>query len=82
MKLSAALDANDAAVEGNARSANQEAELRRINRLYDIELDRLRRLWDGAAPGSLGPMATAAGRRPASAAARVDRALTERRGAR
>jgi len=29
----------------------------RINRLYDAELDRLRRLWAGAPPGSLGPMA-------------------------
>jgi hypothetical protein len=29
----------------------------RINKLYDTELDRLRQLWGGAQPGSLGPMA-------------------------
>jgi hypothetical protein len=37
---------------------NQELELARINRLYDAELDRLRRLWAGASlPGSLPPVA-------------------------
>ena len=57
-KLRAALDANEASVDAQ-RSAqgNQEAELGRINRLYDAELDRLRRLWSGAAAGSLGPLA-------------------------
>ena len=57
-KLKAAIDANDVAVEAQrAASANQEAELDRINRLYDAELDRLRRLWAGVVPGSLGPLA-------------------------
>jgi hypothetical protein len=28
----------------------------RINRLFDAELERLRRLWAGAPPGSLGPL--------------------------
>jgi hypothetical protein len=53
-KLKQQLDANDAAVEAQ-RSAiqNQQAELERINRLYDNELGRLRRLWAGAAPGTL-----------------------------
>jgi hypothetical protein len=56
-KLKAQLDANDAAVAAQ-RSAvqTQRAEVDRINRLYDVELDRLRRLWAGAAPGSLGPL--------------------------
>lgn len=64
-KLRTAMDANEAAVEAQRNAAaNQEAELVRINRLYDIELDRLRRLWNGAQPGSLGPMP------PAPAAAR------------
>jgi hypothetical protein len=36
---------------------NQRAELDRINRLYDIELDRLKQLWAGAPPGSLGSIA-------------------------
>jgi hypothetical protein len=56
-KLRNALDGNDAAVEAQrAASASQEAELDRINKLYDAELDRLRRLWGGAPPGSLGPL--------------------------
>ena len=57
-KLKSALDANDASVDAQrSSSANQEAELVRINRLYDAELERLRRLWGGAQPGSLGPIA-------------------------
>ena len=58
LKLRQQLDANDASTEAQ-RSAmtNQEAELVRINRLYDTELDRLRRLWSGAQPGTLGPLA-------------------------
>jgi len=57
-KLKAAIDANEVAIEAQrAASANQEAELSRINQLYDAELERLRRLWAGTAPGSLGPLA-------------------------
>jgi len=56
--LKAAIDANEVAVEAQrAASANQVAELDRINRLYDAELNRLRRLWAGVVPGSLGPLA-------------------------
>lgn len=59
-KLRGALDANDAAVEAQrGASATQEAELDRINKLYDVELDRLRRLWGGAPPGSMGPLPSA-----------------------
>ena len=59
-KLRTQLDANDAAVDAQRSSAaNQEAELVRINRLYDVELDRLRKLWAGARPGSLGPLPSA-----------------------
>jgi hypothetical protein len=59
-KLRTALDANDASTEAQrSATATQEAELGRINRLYDAELDRLRRLWGGAAPGSLGPLPSA-----------------------
>lgn len=67
-KLRAQIDANDAAVEAQkAAAATQQAELERINKLYDVELERLRRLWGGAPAGSLGPMAPAsAGLRPAS----------------
>lgn len=61
LKLKQQLDANDAATEAQrAALANAEAELVRINRLYDAELDRLRRLWAGAPPGSLGPIVGAA----------------------
>ena len=57
-KLKTAIDANDASMDAQrSSSANQEAELVRINKIYDTELDRLRRLWAGAQPGSLGPMA-------------------------
>lgn len=58
-KLRQQMDANDAAVEAQrALMQNQEAELVRVNALYDIELTRLKRLWAGAAPGSLGPLPT------------------------
>jgi hypothetical protein len=60
-KLRQQLEANDTAVDAQRSSSqNQEAELVRINRLYDVELERLRRLWNGAQPGSLGPPPTTA----------------------
>ena len=50
------MDATDAGVAAQRAAAkNQEAELARISQLYDAELGRLRRLWAGAAPGSLSP---------------------------
>lgn len=56
-RLRAQIDANDAAVDAQRTAvAFQEAEIVRINKLYDAELDRLRRLWAGALPGSLGAM--------------------------
>ena len=56
-KLRGQLDANDAATSAQRESAvNQEAELDRINRLYDAELARLKLLWAGAVPGSMGPI--------------------------
>jgi hypothetical protein len=58
-KLKSALDANDASSEAlRAAAANQEAELGRINKIYDAELERLRRLWTGTPAGSLGPLPT------------------------
>jgi hypothetical protein len=51
------LDANEAALEAQKSLAqNQESEIARINRLYDAELARLRKLWAGAPAGSLGPL--------------------------
>ena len=56
-KLRTQMDANDAAVDAQrGAAATQEAELGRINKLYDVELERLRRLWAGAPAGSLGPL--------------------------
>ena len=71
-KLRGQLDANDAAVEAQRSAAlNQQAELDRINRLYDAELDRLRRLWAGAPAGSLGALPVVMPvQRPASVPAR------------
>ena len=58
-KLKGLIEANDAAVEAQKATAlTQQAELVRINQLYDIELERLRRLWAGAIPGSMGPLPT------------------------
>jgi len=56
-KLRAAIEANDASVDAQRNaSATQAAELGRISKIYDTELERLRRLWSGAPAGSLGPM--------------------------
>lgn len=56
-RLRAAMDANEAAVAAQrAAASTQEAELGRINRIYDTELERLRRLWAGAPAGSMGPL--------------------------
>ena len=50
---------------------NQHAEEVRINNLYDVELERLKRLWAGAPPGSMGvlpvPAAASAPRKAAAA---------------
>jgi hypothetical protein len=51
------MEAIDATVDAQrSLMLNQEAELVRINALYDVELMRLKHLWAGAAPGSLGPL--------------------------
>lgn len=54
-QLKQKLDANDAATEAQRSLVQtQQAEIGRINALYDAELVRLRRLWSGAQPGSVG----------------------------
>jgi hypothetical protein len=61
-QLKQKIDANDASLEAQRLLAkNQVAETDRINDLYDAELARLRKLWGGAQPGSLGPLPQQAG---------------------
>lgn len=67
LKLKLALDANDAAVEAQRTLVqNQQAEIVRINALFDAELERLKQLWSGAQPGSMGALPVA---RPVTATA-------------
>ena len=55
-KLREQMAANDGAIAAQRDAQrNQQAELERVNKLFDVELERLRRLWAGAPPGSLGP---------------------------
>lgn len=56
-KLRNAIDANEAAT-ASQRSLiqGQDAEAGRINARFDNELERLRKLWAGTPPGTLGPM--------------------------
>jgi hypothetical protein len=69
-KLKQQLDANDAAVDAQKQLIeNQKAELVRISGRYDLELLRLKRLWAGAAPGTLGSL----GNGPADTAASAPR---------
>lgn len=59
-RLKQQLDGIDAAAEAQrALIQNQQAETLRINATFDAELARLRKLWAGAPPGSLGPMPAA-----------------------
>lgn len=68
VKLKQQLEGNEAATEAQRSLVlNQQAELVRINNLYDAELERLRKLWAGARPGSLGVLPAPAAA-PASAA--------------
>lgn len=61
LKLRQQLDANDAATSAQRSLVqNQKDEMLRIDRIYDDELARLKRLWSGAPPGSLGAMPNAA----------------------
>ena len=64
-RLKSQLDANDAAVKAQQDLVqNQQAEIVRITALFDAELERLKKLWAGATPGSMGVLPAAS---PASA---------------
>jgi hypothetical protein len=55
-RLKQQLDGIEATAEAQrALIQNQQAETLRINATFDAELARLRKLWAGAPPGSLGP---------------------------
>jgi hypothetical protein len=61
LKLRQQLDANEAATTAQRSLVqNQKEEIKRIDALYDVELDRLRKLWAGAPAGSLPPLPQAA----------------------
>jgi hypothetical protein len=56
-KLKQQLESNDTATDAlKVLIQNQQAEIVRVNALYDTELERLRKLWAGATPGSMGAM--------------------------
>jgi hypothetical protein len=53
-RLKQQLDANDATTLAQREAMqNQEAEVARINKLFDQELEHLRKLWGGALPGTV-----------------------------
>lgn len=55
--LRAQIEANDTSLAAVTDALKvQQAEMGRVNRQFDAELERLRRLWGGAAPGSMGPL--------------------------
>lgn len=70
-RLKSQLESIEVSIEAQRSLAeNQKIESQRVNALYDAELGRLRKLWGGAEPGSLGPPPQAAVRPASSSAAR------------
>jgi hypothetical protein len=68
-KLKQQIDANEASADAQRTLiANQQAEIVRINELYDAELERLKKLWGGAQPGTLGALPPASVAKAPSAA--------------
>lgn len=53
-RLKQQLEANETSVAAQRElMQTQESELQRVNRIYDVELEHLRKLWKGAPPGSI-----------------------------
>jgi hypothetical protein len=53
-RLKQQIEANETSVAAQRElMQTQEAELGRVNRIYDSELEHLRKLWNGARPGSV-----------------------------
>ncbi len=71
-KLKRLLDANDASTEAQrSLIQDQRSEVERVNAMYDAELERLKLLWGGAQPGSVGaPVPAAAASAPRKSAAK------------
>ena len=70
VKLKGQTDANEVALEAQRTLLqSQQLEIVRINKLFDLEIERLRKLWAGSQPGSMGALGAPATARPASAAA-------------
>jgi Domain of unknown function (DUF4124) len=62
LKLKQALDANDASVDAQKSLVqNQQLEILRIDQRFDAELARLRQLWAGRQPGTMGSLAGSPG---------------------
>lgn len=76
-KLRRLVDANDAARDAQRVAiTNQTDEKGRVNRRYDVELTRLKKLWGGALVGTLGPAPSAAEWEAASSAPAASAAPT------
>lgn len=70
-KLKAQIEGNDTAqLAQRTAMQTQEAEFERVVKLYDAELEHLKKLWAGAPPGSLGPVAVAPNIEPVRATPR------------
>ena len=55
-RLKQQIDGNEAQADAQRNAIkNLQSEQERINKRFDVELERLRKLWKGAEPGSLGP---------------------------
>lgn len=74
-KLKAQMESVEVGVQAQrATVATQQAEVERINANYDAELLRLKKLWGGAEPGSLGPLPQVAAK-PAAAGSSAQAAV-------
>lgn len=80
-KLRTKLEANDAAQQAQKDVIlSQKAEIVRINALYDSELARLKRLWAGAAPGSVPDPGASAAAAASAAASSINRSTSSSAG--
>lgn len=75
-KLKRQMESVDVSIQAQrATVATQQSEVSRINANYDAELARLKKLWGGAEPGSLGPLPQVAAASAATAAGNAQAAV-------